>query len=112
MYVVTDAADTLPAESVAVTRSVYVPSGIPARENTPSAGHNAGPNRTVRPRSSVQVRVAPRGPLMTQVGLCELSGDDGGATVGGTGACRSRMNFDAVGADALPAASVSTTVSV
>src|SRR3954447_13717552 len=111
-YVVTEAALTFPALSVAVTRIVYVPSGSPASETTPPAGHAPGAMITVRPRSSVQVRVAPRGAVMIQRGVLELSGDAGGTTVGGTGAVRSIMKTDVAGTDRLPAVSVRTTDNV
>src|SRR3954453_23730541 len=65
-YVVTEAALTLPALSVAVTRIVYVPSGSAARETTPPTGQAPGARTTVRPRSNVQVRLAPRGAVMSQ----------------------------------------------
>src|SRR4051812_49779592 len=58
---------------------------------------------TWRPWRSVQVSWVLRGPLICQVGVTSLSGDDGGTATGGTGACRSRTKTDVAAADVLPA---------
>src|SRR5437764_1344229 len=67
---------------------------------------------TRRPWSSVQVSCVLRGPMICQLGVASLSGEDGGTTTGGTGARRSRTNTDVAAAEALPAGSVTTTENV
>ena len=110
---VTVVEDGLPAASVAVTVSEYVPSPACEVSNTPPAGQP--PEKIVPPPgpTSVQVRTTPDSlSLMPRAGLVCLVGEVGGTTVGAGGGVVSSVNVTDVCALMFPAASIAVTVNV